>query len=154
MGGPRPSYAFYDTRLVRRTNWLLADMGEDPYGRKFNYSEHLLFPTEESAKEVASSNTSSKKEEEKLKSEGRLYELGDGLDDETRMKLFTDYYLHVTAEDGGNNSLQGLRRRRIRRDRAAVRGDDPASRHRADALPFSGRSSHPPSPAGKSSSRP
>ena len=94
------TYAFYDTRLVRRTNWLLADMGEDPYGRKFNYSEHLLFPTEESAKEVASSNTSSKKEEEKLKSEGRLYELGDGLDDETRMKLFTDYYLHVTAEDG------------------------------------------------------
>ena len=47
------TYAFYDTRLVRRTNWLLADMGEDPYGRKFNYSEHLLFPTEESAKEVA-----------------------------------------------------------------------------------------------------
>jgi short subunit dehydrogenase-like uncharacterized protein len=94
------TYAFYDTRLIRRSNWLLMDMGEDPYGMKFNYSEHLLFPDEASAKAAASANTSSKKEEEKLKSEGKLYELGQGLDDETRGKLFADYYVNAVAEDG------------------------------------------------------
>ena len=94
------TYAFYDTRLIRRSNWLLSDLGEDPYGRKFNYTEHLIVPTEAAAKALASSNTSSKKEEEKLKSEGRLYGLGQGLDDATREKLFTDYYLNATSEDG------------------------------------------------------
>lgn len=108
------TYAFYDTRLIRRSNWLLADLGEDPYGRRFNYTEHLLFPSEEVserappaldsysliriasdgkkrndrlinislllfapqfAKELAASATSSKKEEEKLKKEGRLYKV-------------------------------------------------------------------------------
>ena len=67
---------FYDTRLIRRSNWLLADLGEDPYGRHLNYSEHLLFPSEEVAKEVTSANTSSKKEEEKLKKEGKLFGVG------------------------------------------------------------------------------
>ena len=94
------TYAFYDTRLIRRTNWLLMDLGEDPYGLRFNYSEHLLFPDEASAKAAASANTSSKKEEEKLKAEGKLYALGQGLDDETRGKLFCDYYVNVEAEDG------------------------------------------------------
>ena len=103
---------------------------------------------------MASSNTSSKKEEEKLKSEGRLYELGDGLDDETRTKLFTDYYLHVTAEDG----------KTIRCKVSGGDGYDETARLSVemtlllatarDALPFSGGiPSHPPSPAGKSSSR-
>ncbi len=96
------TYAFYDTRLIRRSNWLLMDMGEDPYGLKFNYSEHLLFPDEASAKAAQAANTSSKKEEEKLKAEGKLYELGQGLDDETRGKLFADYYVNATAEDGSN----------------------------------------------------
>lgn len=41
------TYAFYDTRLIRRSNWLLADLGEDPYGRSLNYTEHILFPDEE-----------------------------------------------------------------------------------------------------------
>ena len=94
------TYAFYDTRLIRRSNWLLMDMGEDPYGMKFNYCEHLLFPDEASARAAASANTSSKKEEEKLKAEGKLYELGEGLDDETRGKLFADYYVNAEAEDG------------------------------------------------------
>ena len=70
------TYAFYDTRLIRRSNWLLADLGEDPYGRHLNYSEHLLFPSEQVAKEVTSANTSSKKEEEKLKKEGKLFGVG------------------------------------------------------------------------------
>ena len=52
---------------MRRSNWLLADLGEDPYGRHMIYSEHLLFPTQEAAKAIAGSNTSSKKEEETLK---------------------------------------------------------------------------------------
>ena len=53
-----------------------------------------------SPRAAASANTSSKKEEEKLKAEGKLYELGEGLDDETRGKLFTDYYVNAEAEDG------------------------------------------------------
>tara|TARA_B110000008_G_scaffold192281_1_gene190995 strand:- start:331 stop:1584 length:1254 start_codon:yes stop_codon:yes gene_type:complete len=69
------TYAFYDTRLIRRSNWLMADLGEDPYGRHLSYSEHLLFPTEAVAKEITSANTSSKKEEEKLKKEGKLFKV-------------------------------------------------------------------------------
>ena len=65
-----------------------------------NFSEHLLFPTEQAAKSMASSNTSSKKEEEKLKAEGKLFKLGQGLDEETRSKLFTEYHLHANAGDG------------------------------------------------------
>ena len=41
-----------------------------------------------------------KRQEEKLKAEGKLYELGEGLDDETRGKLFADYYVNAEAEDG------------------------------------------------------
>ncbi|EEH60243.1 uncharacterized protein MICPUCDRAFT_37936 [Micromonas pusilla CCMP1545] len=94
------TYAFFDTRLVRRSNWLLSDLGAEPMGRKMNFSEHLLFPTEQAAKSMASSNTSSKKEEEKLKAEGKLFKLGQGLDEETRSKLFTEYHLHANAGDG------------------------------------------------------
>ena len=94
------TYAFYETRLIRRSNWLLADLGEDPYGRSLNFTEHLLFPSEETAREVSSANTSSKMEEEKLKKEGKLYKLGEGLDKDVRSKIFCEYYFHANTADG------------------------------------------------------
>jgi len=107
------TYAFFETRLIRRSNWLLADLGEDPYGRHLNYTEHLLFPTEAMAKEVASANTSSKKEEEKLKSEGKLFKLGDGLGKDIRKQLFSEYYFNALAEDGSQIRVKNEKHERF-----------------------------------------
>ena len=65
-----------------------------------NYLEHLLLPNEESARALQQSNTSSKKEEEKLKSEGKLFEKDQGLDLEAREKEWAEYWFDATTESG------------------------------------------------------
>ena len=94
------TYAFYETRLIRRSNWLNRSMGGVAYGRNMNYLEHLLLPNEESARALHQSNTSSKKEEEKLKSEGKLFEKDQGLDLEAREKEWAEYWFDATTESG------------------------------------------------------
>mmetsp|Transcript_163806 Transcript_163806/g.525348 ORF Transcript_163806/g.525348 Transcript_163806/m.525348 type:complete len:1129 (+) Transcript_163806:75-3461(+) len=39
-------YSYFDTRIVRRSNMLLADLGDRPYGRNFNFMEYAMLPTE------------------------------------------------------------------------------------------------------------
>ena len=94
------TYAFYETRLIRRSNWLLRDLGEKPYGRKLNYLEHLIMPTEQSAKDLQQSNTSSKAEEEKLRKEGRLFKKGEGLDEQARDAIWSEYWFDAVSESG------------------------------------------------------
>jgi short subunit dehydrogenase-like uncharacterized protein len=94
------TYAFYETRLVRRANWLLRDLGQEPYGRSLNYLEHLIMPSEKSAKDLQQSNTSSKAEEEKLRKEGRLYKKGDGLDEASRDNIWSEYWFDAVSEEG------------------------------------------------------
>jgi len=96
------TYAFFETRLIRRSNWLLAEMGAPggAYGRRLSYLEHLLFPSEEAAKAIAGSATSSKKEEEKLKKENKLYKLGEGLDYDRRKAMWAEYYFSAETVDG------------------------------------------------------
>ena len=83
----------------------MADLGEDPYGRHLSYSEHLLFPTEAVAKEITSANTSSKKEEEKLKKEGKTFQgassshvFGARLDYVSRIPLECDFRIRIVAD--------------------------------------------------------
>ena len=94
------TYAFYETRLVRRANWLLRDLGMSPYGRQLNYLEHLIMPTEQSAKDLQQANTSSKAEEEKLRKEGRLFKLGEGLDESARDSIWSEYWFDAIGESG------------------------------------------------------
>ncbi len=94
------TYAFYETRLVRRSNWLSRNMGGVPYGRNMNYLEHLLLPSEEHARALQQSNTSSKKEEEKLKAEGKLFAKDEGLSLEDREKEWAEYWFDAVSERG------------------------------------------------------
>merc|ERR1711972_114110 len=38
--------SFFDTRVVRRSNMLHADLGNQPYGTAFNFMEYALLPSE------------------------------------------------------------------------------------------------------------
>merc|ERR1712176_233098 len=38
------TYSYFDTRVVRRTNALLADLHNRPYGRDFNFTEYAFVP--------------------------------------------------------------------------------------------------------------
>lgn len=39
-------YSYFDTRIVRRSNMLLADMGGSPYGKSLNFLQFSVLPTE------------------------------------------------------------------------------------------------------------
>merc|ERR1719436_496999 len=39
-------YSYFDTRIVRRSNMLMADLGNEPYGRNLNFMEYALLPPE------------------------------------------------------------------------------------------------------------
>ena len=39
-------YSYFDTRIVRRSNMLLADLGNCPYGKNLNFMEYAMLPTE------------------------------------------------------------------------------------------------------------
>lgn len=43
------TYAYFDTRMMRRTNALLADMIGQPYGKSFNYTQFGILPQEVNA---------------------------------------------------------------------------------------------------------
>ena len=94
------TYAFYETRLIRRSNWLSRNMGGVPYGRNLNYLEHLILPSEEHARALQQSNTSSKMEEEKLKAEGKLFAKDQGLSLEDRDKIWAEYWFDAVTEHG------------------------------------------------------
>lgn len=39
-------YSYFDTRIVRRSNMLLADMGGKPYGKSLNFLQFSVLPTD------------------------------------------------------------------------------------------------------------
>lgn len=40
------TYSYFDTRIVRRSNMLFADLGGKIYGRNLNFMEYAMLPTE------------------------------------------------------------------------------------------------------------
>eukprot|EP00933_Yihiella_yeosuensis_P026710 TRINITY_DN20776_c0_g1_i1.p1 TRINITY_DN20776_c0_g1~~TRINITY_DN20776_c0_g1_i1.p1 ORF type:complete len:552 (-),score=152.43 TRINITY_DN20776_c0_g1_i1:313-1899(-) len=40
-------YSYFDTRIVRRSNMLFADLGNCPYGRNLNYMQYAILPTDQ-----------------------------------------------------------------------------------------------------------
>lgn len=74
-------YAFFDTRIVRRSNALFADLENKPYGKFFNFQEFSMMPPEAMAAmaggaSVAATSTSGEKEQ--LEQAGKYYKQGDG----------------------------------------------------------------------------
>jgi len=78
-------YAYFDTRIVRRTNALRADYLGTPYGRNFSFTEYGCIPSEFMQKGGAGAdaskglqNVSASSEKEQLEKAGKYYKQGEG----------------------------------------------------------------------------
>merc|ERR1712187_148052 len=74
-------YSYLDTRIVRRSNMLFADLGNQPYGRNLNYMEYMMLPQEAvEAIKASGVNRGKSVEDEKavLESSGKYYKEGEG----------------------------------------------------------------------------
>jgi len=75
------TYSYFDSRIVRRSNALLADLQNQPYGRDFNFQEFMLLPPEMAAAAASgakASGPSAASEKEMLEQQGLYYKQGDG----------------------------------------------------------------------------
>eukprot|EP00298_Acanthocystis_sp_HF-20_P015816 c21277_g5_i1.p1 GENE.c21277_g5_i1~~c21277_g5_i1.p1 ORF type:complete len:437 (-),score=197.06 c21277_g5_i1:73-1323(-) len=77
-----------NSRVVRRSNYLLPQVGSSGYGKDFNYSEVVLAPTKELAEKIAFSSQAPPEVLEKLVAKGKLYKPGEGPSAEIRKKGF------------------------------------------------------------------
>lgn len=74
-------YQYFDTRIVRRSNAMFADMGNCPYGRELSFLEFSLIPMEAIMEMKGSQGTAAASvadEKEALKAKGLYYEAGEG----------------------------------------------------------------------------
>lgn len=76
-------YSYFDTRIVRRSNALLADLENKPYGVNFNFQEFMMLPPEATAQAASGSSTlsmgaSASSEKEYLEQQGKYYKQGEG----------------------------------------------------------------------------
>lgn len=93
-------YSYFDTRIVRRSNMLFADLGNCPYGRRLNFMEYAMMPKE--AAEAAKSGQGKSVEEEKkaLEQAGKYYKEGEGPPLEDLEDAWTMFAIHAESEGG------------------------------------------------------
>jgi len=108
-------YSYFDTRVVRRSNALLADFANEPYGRNLNFLEYAWLPAEvlaamqaagAAAKEGGGEKEEKKStgveaEKERLMAQGTYYAEGEGPPLETLDDAWTGYFMWAETE-GGN----------------------------------------------------
>lgn len=93
-------YSFFETRLVRRSNYLRKCARGKSFGKGFNFRNHILVGSEKDAKAAAAASSSSKKQEEELEKAGKLFKQGEGEDAATRATAQNKYYFIAEAADG------------------------------------------------------
>jgi len=100
-------YAFFETRVIRRSNWLHNQVVGGPeagdwYGCGLNISVYALATSEAQAKEIKKGSTSVKAEEEKLKAAGKFYGAGDGppFEDLIEARIKMVYHFVGISESG------------------------------------------------------
>lgn len=101
-------YSYFDTRIVRRSNALLADLGNRPYGRRLNFLEYSMLPPymvtelkEKGMEALLGKNTSAEGEKEALKAQGKYYEnTGEGPPLEDLMDAWVGYFGWAQSESG------------------------------------------------------
>lgn len=101
-------YSYFDTRIVRRSNALLADLGNRPYGRRLNFMEYQMLPpfiVEElkagGMEALKGKATSAEGEKEALKAQGKYYEnTGEGPPLEDLMDAWVGYFSWAQSEGG------------------------------------------------------
>jgi len=97
-------YAFFNTRILRNSNAMLADLENRPYGRRFNYQEFYKLPKEAgeamdsqsnagaaAVKTTPASGTSVADEKAALQAAGKYYEQGEG----PRLEDLSDAYIGI-----------------------------------------------------------
>merc|ERR1711862_677484 len=102
--------SFFDTRVVRRSNMLQADLGNAPYGIAFNFMEYALLPANMAASVRAAAGvggivpiglygTSFDEEVSTLGQQGKLHKEGEGpgVDE---MKAWTGFFLNAETTSG------------------------------------------------------
>jgi len=95
-------YSFFETRVVRRSNMLMEELGGvgEAFGPEFNFQEWALFKGKEEAERHAKASTSSKNQEEELKKQGKLYKTGEGLGEEDRKAAWSKYQFFARSPGG------------------------------------------------------
>jgi short subunit dehydrogenase-like uncharacterized protein len=99
-------YSFFDTRIVRRSNMLFADLGNCPYGRRMNFLEFGILPPEaieahQSGGKVSGAGKSVEDEKAALEAKGIYYKEGEGPPLEELEDAWTMFAMHAVSE-GGN----------------------------------------------------
>merc|ERR1712061_510088 len=106
-------HSFFDTRLVRRSNMLMADLGNAPYGATLNFMEYAMLPPEqvaaakkrspdEKAKPMGQYGMTLDEEEELLKSEGREFKEGEGPAIDDLSDAWSGFFLQAESTSGNS----------------------------------------------------
>lgn len=95
-------YATFDSRIVRETNKLLADLEDQPYGRNLNFQQFGMMPPEAllEKKEPEKKGVSVADEEAALKAQGLYYAKGEGPPLESLGDAWTAVYMWAQGEKG------------------------------------------------------
>lgn len=106
--------AIFDTRVVRRSNMLQADLGNEPYGVALNFAEYAMLPAEsiataksavregrdDKAKAIGQYGMTLEEEEAFLRSEGREFNEGEGPTFEDMADAWSGFFLHAESVNG------------------------------------------------------
>jgi len=107
-------HSIFDTRVVRRSNMLQADLGNQPYGHTLSFMEYAMLPPEqvaaakrnvkegrdEVAKPVGQYGLTVDEEEAMLKAEGREFKEGQGPMLEDLSDAWTGFFLSAESANG------------------------------------------------------
>jgi short subunit dehydrogenase-like uncharacterized protein len=111
--------SFFDTRVVRRSNMLQADLGNDPYGVTFNFSEYARLPASQAQElkanalatvdspaqgvvPIGQSGLPFDKEMERLGQKDRLHKEGEGPLLDAMDATWTGFFLHAESLSGNS----------------------------------------------------
>lgn len=106
-------HSFFDTRTVRRSNMLQADLGNQPYGLAFNFMEYAMLPPEhvtaarraareadEVAKPYGQYGMTLEDEEAACRSSGREFKEGQGPKVDSMSNAWSGFFLHAESCSG------------------------------------------------------
>jgi len=93
-------YSYFDTRIVRRSNMLLADLANRPYGAGLNFMEYGLLPTEDIMAMKGRKKVSVEEEQKALKAKGAYYAEGEGPPLEELEDAWVGYHLWAETTNG------------------------------------------------------
>jgi len=113
--------SFFDTRVVRRSNMLQADLANAPYGTTLNFTEYAMLPAADAQQlkstalatldsqplgvvPIGQSGVPLDKENERLGHQGKLYSEGQGPPVDDMAQAWTGFFL--AAESVSGNSLK------------------------------------------------